>query len=151
MGSWTSLKWMRRLLLGEMEASGHSPSEPQLVVVLVVPPLTPPLTAEGEGREGGERCFPDALANMVELIFLRHGWELLLCHHGGDGLTMQGGSVSDGCWFNFDNPIANFEARYSGRQHGKAGELARGSDTGPPPSQQGWGGGGLGGVGAAEQ
>jgi hypothetical protein len=30
-GSRTSSKWMRRLLLGKMKASGHSPSEPQFV------------------------------------------------------------------------------------------------------------------------
>ncbi len=141
-GSKTSLMWMRRSLLGETEASGYGPSEPQFAAVLVVPPPPPRPTADEEGGERGERRFSDTMANTVELIFLRHGRDLFLCHRGGDGQMMQGGSDGDGCWFGFDDRIANFEVRYAGRRHGKDGALARGSDACPLPSQQGGGGGG---------
>jgi hypothetical protein len=61
-------KWMR-LLLGRIEALGYSPSKPQFALVVVVPPPPPPPTAEGEGGEEGVKCFLDATANTVELIF----------------------------------------------------------------------------------
>jgi hypothetical protein len=109
-------------------------------VVVVVPPPTPPPTADGEGRDAGEQRFPDATVNMVKSI------ELFLCHCSGDGRMIQRGSNGDGWWFDFDDRIANFEARYEGHQHGKDGALARGSAARPPLLQQGGRGGGGGGA-----
>ncbi len=70
MGSRTFSKWIsRRLLFGKMEALGYGPSEPQFVAVVVKPPRLLLPTANREGGEGGERCFPEATANTVKSFF----------------------------------------------------------------------------------
>ncbi len=55
--------------MGETEASGYGPLEPQFAAVVVMPPPLPPPMANGKGGEGGEQRFQDALVNMVKLIF----------------------------------------------------------------------------------
>jgi hypothetical protein len=91
---------------------------------------------------------PKRIGECGQVNLLHHGCELFLCHCSGDGWTMQEGSDGDGRWFAFDDCIANFEARYARRRHGKDGASAWGLDALPPLSQQGEGGGGKGGLGA---
>ncbi len=55
--------------MGKTEVSGYNPSEPQFVAVVVMPPPPSLPTVDGEGGEGGEQCFLDTTANMVESIF----------------------------------------------------------------------------------
>jgi hypothetical protein len=61
-----------------------------------MPLLPSPPTVDREGGGGGVTTLPGCDSKYGQVNLSHHGRELFLCHCGGDGLMMQGGSNGDG-------------------------------------------------------
>ncbi len=144
-GSRTSSKWMRRSLLGKMEASGYGPSEPQFAAVIVVPPPPPPPTADGDGGEGGERRFPDTTANTVESIFcIMDGNRFFVIavvmdgRRKGGATAMVGGSTSTTALQISRRGMRDVDTGKTAHRHGDRTHVHRRRDKGGEEEEEWW-------------